>query len=256
MITALTIGTNGRLGNQMFQYAALHGIAKANGYSCWSPGGRLFEVFLMKGAQRERPENLPITRLQESKFSFESRFLTETPDYVDLYGYFQSEKYWSHVRDEILELFSFKEESKEVPQELLEFCQSSKSLHARRTDYVSSSGYHPTQDFEYYLNLIETGERVSIFTDDSDWGEKLREMCERRGCESRLISKENLKDTQELYLMTNCNGAIIANSSFSWWGAYLGPHQRTQKVFAPRTWFGSNGPQDTDDLYLESWQRS
>lgn len=253
MITAYSIGTNGRLGNQMFQYAALHGIARANGFAYWSPGGRLFEVFTMDGCQNVPPIVPPDLRVEEASFGFDSRFLNRMIDNVDLHGYFQTEMYWSHVRNEIVKMFEFKKDIKNVPRDLLEFCQSSKFLHVRRTDYISSNGYHPTLDFDYYLNLVESGESVSIFTDDNEWGEKLRKKCEKKGNASVLMSNKGLRDVQELYLMTNCNSAVIANSSFSWWGAYLGPHQRGQKVIAPKNWFGSQGPQDTADLYVENW---
>lgn len=256
MITAVSIGENGRLGNQMFQFAALHGIARANGLEYWTPGGRLSEVFTLEGYSGYTPKSLPRARLTENSFDFDPRFLIEMRDEVDLHGYFQTEKYWSHVKDEVVKIFSFREDVKNVPNDVLDFCSKSKFLHARRTDYISSNGYHPSQDFEHYLNLVKPEEKIAIFSDDSEWADQLRKKCEMKGCSALSISSRGLKDSQELYLMTVCNSAVIANSTFSWWGAYLGPHQRNQRVIAPKKWFGSNGPGTAEDIYLENWERA
>lgn len=253
MITSLTIGENGRLGNQMFQYAALLGIARHRGYEFYSPGGRLFDVFKMH-SQSEVPLFLPRYRINERQFSFDHQLFDMIPDNIDLSGYFQTEKYWLSVKQEIVRIFQVKDEIIEsIPNDLLDFCKNSTFIHVRRTDYLSSNGYHPTFDEEFYTRPLEKGSDIAVFTDDVNWGRKFCSHLESCGNRATLVSDLGLRDIQEFYLMTCCKNAVISNSSFSWWAAYLGPHQRDQKVYAPKTWFGENGPKDTQDLYPAGW---
>ena len=247
MITAQTIGTNGRLGNQMFQYAALHGIAKFHGFEYWSQGGRLFDVFEMGDAPREPKGKLPHRQIREETFEFDARYFTGMIDDVDLWGYFQRDKYWEFCKDDIKSMCRFKEPESE---DYSSHC----SLHIRRTDYLNSPEYHTNLGFDYYTRAIEELQprKVMVFSDDPSWCkaniDKFLSNVDRVDFASDVCSN----DIEELKAMTRCGSAIMANSTFSWWGAYLGPQQRGERVIAPRNWFGKLGP-NSRDIYLESW---
>ena len=115
MIGYNRLGSNGRLGNQMFQYAALRGIAAKNDYEfCIPPEDYdhkdnygLFETFKLKNVT---PDNIGFVNgnsVQETGHEFIPDFFTVLPDNINLNGYFQTEKYFDHIKDEILEDFQF-----------------------------------------------------------------------------------------------------------------------------------------------------
>ena len=168
---------------------------------------------------------------------------------LKLKGYFQNEKYIKHIRKEILELFEIDEITNNYLLEkysnilLTENC----SIHIRRGDYLKSNGFHPIQSIEYYKQSISIiGENVNylIFSDDIEW------------CESNLdfITNKtyitNNLDYQDLYLMSMCENNIIANSSFSWWGAWL--NKNNNKVIYPSSWFGVSFL-DTSEIGCDGW---
>lgn len=252
MITALTIGENGRLGNQMFQYAALIGLARHKGYDSYSPGGRLFEVFNMH--EINAPIAFPNRRLQERQFSFDNYMFENLPDDIDVMGYFQTKKYWAHCESEIRRLFTLQ---KSTSSEVTKACEDACFLHVRRTDYLNVSDYHANLDISYYKSGIAFIEpkRVILLSDDIEW-------CKREfsahafSSHIDLIYADSLSDDDigDMSIMMSCKDAIIANSSFSWWGAYLGPQQRSGKIVSPSVWFGPAGPKDTQDIYNDEWE--
>jgi hypothetical protein len=257
MLSCKTIGTNGRLGNQMFQFAALYGIASSLGYKIHFTPGRLYEAFEMLGVTNEETCS-PKYVYREPAFSFSQEIFT-APDDTEIYGYFQTQKYWKHVERDIVSIFTFKNSVKEsVPAEVIDICKNSTFLHSRRTDYTTSNGYHPVMGNEYFKQALEyacdTGS-VCLFTDDVSESSDLVASLKSDGYSIHVISELGLTDLQEMYLMSVCSGAVISNSSFSWWSAFLGPHLRGQKVVAPAKWFGPTGPQDTDDIYINGWKR-
>jgi len=259
MLSYTKIGSNGRLGNQMFQFAALYGTAYHKSLSIHFSKGRLYEAFKMTGVAREESCK-PTFLYQESKFSFCSDILSIS-DNTELDGYFQTSRYWDHVSDRIVAAFEFRDcHIDTIPADIKDNCQSSTSVHIRKTDYTSSNGYHPVVDERYILESLKVIQGIdascrslSIFTDDVQSISHTVELIERSGFECSIIGKSQLTDIQELYLMSLCKNAVIANSSFSWWGAYLGPHQSGGIVVAPKKWFGEKGPKDTQDIYQKSW---
>ena len=109
---------------------------------------------------------------------------------------------------------------------------------------------------DYYAKAFETLDsktknlKVYYFTDDTDWVSKNLLPLQKGEIVSGNIAQTHYED---LYLMSQCKHNIIANSSFSWWGAWLNDH--TNKiVIAPKKWFG-NGPKDTQDIIPEKWYK-
>lgn len=248
MITYQKLGSYGRLGNQMFQYAAILGISEKTGYEFGYAPGRLLDCFDIKlGKTLSGPE--PVKYLYaERGFDFSPEVFS-CPDSVDFVGYYQSEKYWNHCRERVVEQFKFR-------NSILLPAEGFTSLHIRRGDYVQLKDTHTClADTDYYESSIEAinPEKLIVFTDDTTWLEGSGFLPKwSRDRKVEVCSLES--DFDELQLMSRATHAIMANSSFSWWGAYLGPHQRGGRVIAPAKWFGHQGPRSWKDIYCEGWE--
>lgn len=262
MLANNSIGNLGRLGNQMFQYAALRGIAAKHDYAyclppqdyiatqdpnCATSDCTIFDCFELPDAPRFLLD-CPI--LEESSFEFDEKLYNSCSDNVSLYGYFQSEKYFKNIETELREAFRFKTTTEISLAESYfneEFNRTPViSLHIRRGDYLKYT-HHPLMPMSYYENALSQFPElpVFIFTDDVDWCKK--EITFRS---DRFYISESNSTSVDLYLQTRCSYHIIANSSFSWWGAWLA---KSQKVIAPKKWFGPPLTHNTKDLYCEDW---
>ena len=254
------LGRNGRLGNQMFQYAALRGIAARHGYDwCIPPSDfndehkdhQLLEAF--KLPKLKHIELFGATYLEEKSFTFDQELFDTCPDNVNLYGFFQSEKYFKHIDQEICEDFAFVDDIFNPCNEVFSEISDGKSLislHIRRTDYVEKQSYHPLCPMTYYETALKQMPdlKVLVFSDDPDWcmNQKLFED------EDRFMVSQADSNLVDMCLMTMCDYHIIANSSFSWWGAWL---SGSQHVIAPRVWFGPAANLDDSDLVPQEWER-
>ena len=167
-------------------------------------------------------------------------------DGIYLDGYWQSEKYFMEISNVIRESLRIPESKKELFNR--HNFSGSVSMHIRRTDYVTSNGYHPVQSIEYYknaLDIIGGYESLYVFSDDINW------------CKSNLRFKDmtfvqNSEDIDDLWMMSLCKNNIIANSSFSWWGAWLNDNPN-KKIISPKMWFGEQTNLNSDDISPISW---
>jgi len=253
-----------RLANQMFQYAAVKGIAKNRGFQyCIPPsnykGGsdqwtehQLFNTFELKNLNDLQVQFIDTQvhpELTEESFHFDEELFNTCPEWVNLVGFFQSEKYFLNVRDELLEDFTFKNGLDGVAQDAINDIERPIALHIRRTDYAQYQ-HHPMQPLSYYeeaLSKFDSDRNVIIFSDDPEW-------CQEQELFSsdRFMVSESGDQYIDMCLMSLCQHHIIANSSFSWWGAWL---SGSDDVVAPSKWFGKdNSGNDTKDLYVEGWQ--
>lgn len=256
------IGKLGRLGNQMFQYASLRGIAANRGYDFGIPPSnfknvwtdhQLFEVFELPHLPKNNIKFLdrghaPVAR--EVSFTFDPFIFNQCPNEISILGYYQTEKYFEKIRDSIKEDFTFRSHILEPCKEMISDLEKPISLHIRRTDYLTDKN-HTTLDLEYYeeaLKQFDEDRTVIVFSDDPEW-------CNQQELFSgdRFLISENDDNAIDICLMSLCSAHIIANSSFSWWGAWLA---NTEKVIAPIKWFGpGNENKSTEDLIPERWQR-
>jgi len=255
------LGNLGQLGNQMFQYASLKGIAGKHGYQYCIPKNsvvtdalgnklrtELFDVFnLNVNIQKIETDQY----LQEPSFNYSENFFNSCPDNVSLWGFFQSEKYFKHIEKEIRKDFTFKMEIVEDCKNIIkDIFDDPIALHIRRGDFLINSGNHYNQSLEYYENALskfDSDRQVVIFSDDPKWC-----MSQDLFSSDRFIVSESAGPYHDLYLMTQCSDFIIANSTFSWWGAWLA---NRGNVIAPKKWFGSNNSHlDTKDLYPDDWK--
>lgn len=259
------LGKNGRFGNQMFQYAALRGVAKARGYDFTIPDGprtdddftdeeeqhKLFMAFKMSGAKNIGMLNAEYK--QESSFRYDKELVKTCPDNVNLYGYFQSERYFFHVEEELRKDFEFRDDVKKLCDEIWkeividEGHTEAIALHVRRTDHLIKPSYHPVLPISYYeeaLSKLPKDIPVFVFTDDPIWA-----FGHEFFASDRFFISES-DNVHDMCLMSMCNYCIIANSTFSWWGAWLAKHNR---VIGPKLWFGPDG-EDPTDIYQEGWE--
>lgn len=155
--------------------------------------------------------------------------------YID--GYWQSEKYFIESKEIIKKDFNLNKS----PQ------IGNTSIHVRRTDYVSSNGYHPVQTIKYYKDAVDhIGEynKLLIFSDDINW-------CEENFNFKNMVFVKGNNEIEDLSLMSSCDHNIIANSSFSWWGAWLNDNP-TKKIISPSKWFGDH-VKINDDIIPPEW---
>ena len=268
MIGFNALGRMGRLCNQMFQYAALRGLSSKSGAEICIPyyqdavddgignmlRTELFDSFNIK-VKTGLLNNGHAPVVQERFFHFDQELFDNCPDHVSLQGYFQTEKYFKHIEYQIRAEFTFLDEILEPCKELIGTISNPIALHIRRGDYVINSENHFNLPLEYYdaaLKQFDDNRNVIVFSDDSKW-------CHEQSlfADDRFIISENDDNRVDLCLMSLCNDFIIANSTYSWWGAWLSSHPN-KKVIAPVQWFGKTGytkDHDTKDLIPETWTR-
>ena len=278
----------GGLGNQLFQYAAGKSLSHTLGvplkidkndfkrYKLRKYGLLHFNVTSGEASKRELnlfPQRASASRMRKlfSKFfskgypTFSQRnlnfdpsiFENKAPIYLD--GYWQSEKYFKSIENIIRSEFTFKSKIDPLSKTILEKIQNcnSVSIHIRRGDYVDNSvtnAKHGTTTLDYYYRSIEIIlEKISnpyffIFSDDINW---VRSNLFMDGNVTYVSHNDSLSNYQDLRLMSKCKNNIIANSSFSWWGAWLNKN-RKKIVLAPKRWFNDNDLGE-NDIVPDSW---
>lgn len=262
------------LGNQMFQYA-LYLSMKAKGRHPQINTGIAFRSTVHNGFElcdvfQLEKESLPI--VMNSHFLggvtiFFTRYVkattyTEVVGFYDngifrthkpfIYGYWQNIRYFKDVQDEIRMSFKFRniDDRNIILGNEMKNCNSV-SLHIRRGDYLKYPEYQICTPSYYkkaidYINQNVDSPFFYIFSDDLEWSEN---MMKEMGGNYKIIDYNRGRDNyKDLYLMTCCHHNILANSSFSWWGAWLG-NQEGKVVVCPKIWKkGSNlNPQ------IDSW---
>ncbi len=268
MIGFNALGRMGRLCNQMFQYAALRGLSSKIGAEICIPyyqdavddgignmlRTELFDSFNLK-VKTGLLNNGHAPVLQERFFHFDQELFDHCPDHVSLQGYFQTEKYFKHIEHQIRAEFTFVDDILEPCKEMISSVDKPIALHIRRGDYVINSENHFNLPIEYYdaaLKHFDDDRNVIVFSDDSKW-------CHDQSLfeDDRFIISENDDNRVDLCLMSLCSDFIIANSTYSWWGAWLSSN-KNKKVIAPTQWFGKTGytkDHNTKDLIPDSWIR-
>jgi Glycosyl transferase family 11 len=189
--------------------------------------------------------------------------LLDAPDSVYLDGFWQSEKYFVDIQDILRREFTLKNPQTAIFEQIASIIdeRNSVSLHIRRGDIANNPEtnlLHGTCSLEYYERAIGyIAKRIElphffIFSDDPDW---VKENLKLSFPSTNVSCGELLPDYEELHLMSRCQNHIIANSSFSWWAAWLNPTP-DKCVIAPKKWFGTlEYDHDTKDIIPTSWVR-
>lgn len=268
----------GGLGNQLFQifttinYSILtknpfkfldikileSGITKRQTY--WDTFLNKFRPFLIVSL----PDKIQI--IKEKNFYYYDIKLTDLT-YKDIYlhGYFQSYKYFEKNFEIICKLLNINEKKTILKNKLYNYnFDESLSIHFRLGDYKNLQDYHPILPYEYYKNSIDyilkndnNIKKILYFCEDDD-NEDVNIIIDRLKNEFNfndnfiMRMNNNLQDWEQLLVMSCCKHNIIANSTFSWWGAYL--NQYTHKIICyPFIWFGTKANYDTKDLFPDKW---
>ena len=280
----------GGLGNQMFQYAVARSLQLSSGADSdlrvyFEDGYRLairsyaLDVFAIAatiatekelktvGPERKLRRRIKLVMKQtidknvvreKESFIYDPTVLDRRSDTYFI-GFWQSFRYFESIRRDLLKDFILKTESRHMQsaRKVIRDSTHSVSLHIRRGDYLqTASGFAVLKPDHYMRALQVLKEKLSyfdvfVFTDDVKWAQNnLVDIIAPQSM--TIISNPYLKDYEELVLMSSCNHHIIANSSFSWWGAWLND-KPGKIVIAPRSWNGSDESIPTFDLIPESW---
>jgi len=260
MITTPTLANHeicGRFGNQLFLIATALSYAQKHNTEAIFP-----KWDIPKKDTNKTPRDIFENPIEFGNVCTPKNFFAETgfhyneiPYQEDLAitGFFQSEKYFKESRQLILFHFAPRENLRyDLSYRNKDILENSVSLHIRRGDYLNLSDHHPTQVADYYAHAVSTieakgnkVENILVFSDDIAW------------------CKENIKDERcsyidgelhtDFHLMAMTNHNIIANSSFSWWAAWLNKNPN-QVVVGPKNWFGpAKAHLNTEDLMPEGW---
>lgn len=260
------IGKKGRLGNQLFQYALMYKIHKLTQRLIYFPIN--YDIYHEYNLNyfpnieflilKNNIDKFLLYNIKETDFSYQKNLIDNIKKnnsfLINIDGFFQSPKYFHDIRTDILNIFNFSnidlQLSEKLYRNMVQSNEISVSLHIRRGDYLKYSNYHFILPLSYYRNCIDFISKkikifkIIIFSDDILW------------CKQNMkfnyptVYSENNSQIIDLTLMSLCNHNIIANSSFSWWGAYLNKNKNI--VLCPNKWFGKNGPK-THDLFLDTW---
>lgn len=286
----VTIRLLGGLGNQMFQYAAAYSLAhRINApllldlsafetYKLWPYSLDKLNVpqHITTTPTRTPTSNNPIDRFirkltdggikrrhtySEPAFHFDPAFFNiKAP--IALEGYFQSALYFQEMREDLLNHFSLKNSMHPANNEYADIIQenpTSISIHVRRGDYISNHAAfltHGTSSLEYYKRAVGLMDRLYnsphyfVFSDDLAFVEENFDFCFNK----TIVHGAPDSSHEEMHLMALCQHNIIANSSFSWWGAWLNQNQ-DKTVIAPRQWFTREKMMNTNtmDIYPDGW---
>ena len=277
------LGNEGRLGNQMFQYAFIRGMSKRYGYDFIIPDANanrfdnygLFDCFKLEGCKTGEG-SYPTLECRDTAFN--QKFLDDCSDNTNYSGVFQTEKYFANATEELRKDFTFHKEILDPCQEFIDNVGDVIFLHVRRgnSNLVGNRGekwsyqmlqdYHPLMKKEYYLEALshfDESKKVIVLSDTIDWCKKQDWLQDDRFLFSDS-SYEVFDDGAsvpyiDLCLMSLCSGGIIANSSMSWWGAWL--QNDTGKIIAPNPWYGAkaynygNAELCDADLIPERWTK-
>jgi hypothetical protein len=202
---------------------------------------------------------LPQKNITEKSVDFDPAILN-APDNVYLDGYWQSEKYFKDIAPILEKEFVVRTPPDQSNRKALDMVNREKNpvcIHIRRSDYVTNpttNRYHGVLPIDYYHSGIELLEHTTrdphffIFSDDM---EAVRGRLYFKSPVTYFMHNTSQKDYEDFRLMCSCRHFIIANSSFSWWAAYLSKGQ-DKTILAPSRWF-SGIPYNPKDRIPDSW---
>lgn len=264
--------TVGFLGNKLFDLAAAYSLAIRNNVKLVLPYSELDTLFQTKFFENmNKNDIIPKKEYHEPHFHFAEIPYTEG---INLNGYFQSYKYFDELSVKNAFIPSFDIQKHVISFVINKINTSFSSLihyekvcaiHVRRGDYLNLSSYHTNLDLNYYRLAIEEVKKRDkidyflIFSNDLPWCKAVFNGDEFLFAESVQDKQQgNISSAIDLFMQSQCHHNIIANSSFSWWSAYLNKNPKKIVVSpggASYNWFGPALKHDTKDLIPESWIR-
>lgn len=266
MITFLQLGKYGAIGNQLFQYATLYSIGKINNYIVKIPkteehfdeGTNRIQHYFLNCFDNISAEILMEDDIKSIKYKIYdgnaisyNKNVFNIPDFTTLEGYFQSYKYFNIFEKSLKNQLQFKSFIKDSVHKKYNLdYKNFSSVHLRCGDYVHRQNHHPVMNKDYYAKAFEliNSSNYLVFSDSINYAKNLFGQFK----DINFIYIENNHAFEDMYLMSICKDNILANSSFSWWAAWL---NQDNKVIAPKNWLGSayNGKWNLNDLIPKEW---
>jgi hypothetical protein len=233
MISFAKLGQMGRLGNQLFQIATTIALALRNN-----------DKYVFPYWEEERNFNLHncFSHITNTEIFMESDFTYNPIPYkqnLNIQGFFQSEKYFEDCQNVIHHLLT--------PKIGFGIKYGYTSIHVRKGDYVNLIRQYEQLNMSYYQKAMQVinSKYYIVFSDDIAW-------CKANFKGNNFTFSEGRSAAEDLALMLSCEHNIVANSSFSWWGAWLNKNP-SKVVIAPQKWFGPAMPHNTKDLLPKTW---
>lgn len=243
---------NGRLGNMLFQYSAIIGFSEKYKTNYYLPEWKYNSFFNECVPQGAISFNGSPVKIAEPNFHYSGEYFDQfdfqNKNY-DLTGYFQSEKYFIHCKDQIKNKLSFKKEFIDDVRFRYSsyFEKETIAIHVRRGDYVNNSFYYQLPINYFVLALMQIPgwkeKNIFVFSDDPAYTE-----IHFKSLPNVSIISGN-SDVFDLCLMSLCDYHVLSNSSYSWWGAYL---SNSKQVIYPTHYFTGN--QNMNDFWPENWK--
>lgn len=278
----ITAHLMGGLGNQLFQIFATIAYALENKMAFRFPYSEVLTTgkhrptywdTVFKSIRAFAGELPPLPCLPERGFSYTK--IPAVEQSVSLYGYYQSARYFEAHLPMILRLLRIEEQRAAVRAEFAELFDASEtvsgrqaiervSIHFRLGDYKANPTFHPIMPVEYYKKALaklpkDKPYRVLYFCEAEDnavVSAAIAELSTAYPTMTFVKVPDDICDWKQMFLISLCNHNIIANSSFSWWGAYFGMSDASNRTICyPGRWFGPSGPQNVEDLFPSTWCR-
>lgn len=270
----ITCYLQGGLGNQLFQIFTTISYAISNKskfifsniyelkqgstarYTYWNSflaNLRPFLTYISEEAMKK------YTIIREPNFSYNQLPTLEDPNKM-LVGYFQSHKYFDQYKDTLFKMIKLDVNKNNILTKKTLDYNKCISIHFRLGDYKKLQDYHPIMPLNYYKNAITyilkkaSPKFVLYFCEDDDCPEVQQRINELKQDFSLEFIRggAGLEDWEQMLQMSLCNYNVIANSTFSWWGAYFNTNKEKIVVY-PSIWFGPKAKHDTKDLFLSNW---
>ena len=249
-------GRYGRLGNAMFQIASTIGIARNSGNFFAFPYWKNYDALDRFNAsedidmQKHFVHPLPIMDESLNYRNFDCSWgYHEFPigdENLNLIGHMQSEKYFKDCKNLVRHFLTMKQPERYYKPE---DGTAMVAIHLRCGDY--DDNYHPIMSREYYEEAISIMKSLGlykfcVYSDDLD---KAKTIFDGLG---DIVYADSYGTIEDLYSMSQCSHFIIANSTYSWWGAWLSKNE-SKVVIAPKKWFGIIAGISSEDIYCKNW---
>jgi hypothetical protein len=264
VITFSKFPNHGRLGNQLFQYAAMIGISNKLRTRLILPGWEIAQYlsapYPTEGDEVGLKNRVP---LNEVGFEYDQNFIRRAEQLVkqgstpDMHGYFQSEQYWAHCRPLVRNSLAFKPEFLDQVRRKYwrSFANKKKviAIHIRRGDYVGNTNYVNLPPHYFITALIDNfpdWEKYNIIV----FGDDIAYCKVHFDCLPNVAFSEGQSPVEDLALGSMCHHFIIPNSSFAWWMAYLGQKKDTITVRPTEHFTGKLAKNNIKDYYPADWR--
>jgi len=278
----ITINLMGGTGNQLFQWAFGRALESKGNKVQFSPRyitNCLARCYMLEPLGLNLKLNYPVPgsqRIDENGLEYKPEMLNREGD-LEFHGYWQCERYFKHIETNLRNEIKLGLNASQYAIEMANRIQSSDVsafIHIRRSDNLARRAviFHGILGQDYYNNALDIirshhGVRIFVFSDDTEWikaNMKDPDMTIVETPWSGIVRSDNEiearsgqgREHEDLWLMSLCRHGITANSTFSWWGAWLGDTDPTGRaIITPKKWFTEKAGVSSIDIVPSRWMR-